>query len=83
MDRKEFGTLHASCVSAFRNYASEADSRCCQVWDCHSLPSIIIRACYYRKERTSLSPFPAAPKKTNITERSIQPSKPITAANPP
>jgi hypothetical protein len=38
MDQKEFGALHASCVGAFRNYASEADITATLLVDCTAEP---------------------------------------------
>jgi negative regulator of sigma E activity len=38
MDQKEFNELHSSCVSAFRNYAAEADITANMLADCTAEP---------------------------------------------
>jgi hypothetical protein len=39
MDQKEFNELHSSCVSAFRNYAAEADITANMLADCTAEPA--------------------------------------------
>jgi hypothetical protein len=38
MNQKEFDVLHANCVTAFRNYASEADTTATMLADCTAEP---------------------------------------------
>lgn len=38
MDQKGFDALHAGCVTAFRNYASEADITATMLADCTAAP---------------------------------------------
>ncbi len=38
MDQKEFNELHSSCVSAFRNYAAQADITASMLANCTAEP---------------------------------------------
>lgn len=38
MDQKEFNELHSSCVSAFRNYATEAEITATMLANCTAEP---------------------------------------------
>ncbi len=38
MDQKAFNELHSSCVSAFRNYATEAEKTAAMLADCTAEP---------------------------------------------
>jgi hypothetical protein len=38
MDQKEFNQLHGSCVSAFRNYATEAEKTAAMLAECTAEP---------------------------------------------
>lgn len=64
MDQKEFNELYASCVSAFRNYATEAEKTAAMLAQCTAepmpLPERLKIALQERIENTAHSLYLAA-----------------------